>query len=832
MSLTKKTWIASLIASSTTMFAAPHNLNGALATGGSLPTVVSLQQARSQLHAPAYTAQQRQLVADQAYFVISNLYVHHDLKIKDFGPSADAVSRLKDIKARAAGLKDDDFQNALQLVFRDLHDNHTNYGAPLPLACSYVISPMSFRDIVENGKVKIVFQHLTRITKDLPGDHQKAKPLDELIAIDGKPAKEFMQGIMADGMGATTPAQIVYGLMTHTIRPLAALPVPANDTITYTLQDSTGKAYDIKTNLYAIVNEPNCVAQTKKEMDDANLPKRVRFLSGDNTVVRDYKRFAEPEEIAPFDNDPLSEVAKIQDVDTGSGKLTYMQLASFMPTSSSVESIIQRVKEELVARRDSSMGIIIDVRQNGGGAIKLAEEMTQLFTPSSIQTMPVTLLPNDLNMKMFLNSNGGAQNGWTQDITDAIRAHAPLTKPRVLTTPSEANRLGQVWFKPVVVLTDAACYSACDLFAAAMQDHAAATIVGAHPSTGAGGANVMDVRSFRSVFSSMGNNNPFKALPQGQSMRVSWRQTVRVGKNKGALIEDRGVIPDVVINYTRADMDDKALSKVFVSGALAELKKLIPKYRSTIALGSTLRMNNGANAHWTEQVSGVESLDILSDGKLVKSVRATSAKQALDIALDIKGNMESKRFDVVGKAGGKVAFRVVRELFWRGDELKVGNDDIKEDFSGAQMKYFKTFVAQGKPEDAWQTVQGVLRVGKGPKYNPSVVTEAFLPLDFSNTDLPAMFYFNTVMQTEDGMDIFSIMQRDTDTGEEKYLLTLDGTIDMKNQLMGFKIDTTKKHVEMVIEFESDENWNMAGPFVRALGIHMGDTNNIGPKPQI
>lgn len=823
MSLTSKSWIVSLLATSTSMFAAPHNLNGALGPAGATPAVVTLQKARSQLHAPAYTAQQRQLVADQAYFVLSNLYVHGALKIKDFGPSADGVSRLKDIKAKAATLSDDDFHTAMQLVFRDLRDNHTNYGAPLPLACSYVISPMSFRDVVENGKVKIIFQRLTRITKDIPGDHQKAKPLDELVAIDGKPAKEFMHAIMADGMGANTAASIVYGLMTHTIRPLAALPVPANDTITYTLQDSSGKTYDIKTNLYAIVNEPGCVAQTKKELDDGNVPKRRRILmTGENPIVTDYKRFAEPEEIAPFANDPLSEVAKIQDFETGANKITYMQLATFMPKASSVESIVQRVKEELIARRDSSHGIIIDIRQNGGGAIKLAEELTQLFTPSMIQTMPVTLLPTEINKQTFLTSNGGAQNGWTQDIAEAIRARAPLTKPRVLTTPSEANRLGQVWFKPVVVLTDGACYSACDLFAAAMQDHGAALIVGSHPSTGAGGANVMDVRNFRSVFSSLGAGNPFKALPQGQSMRVSWRQTVRVGKNSGALIEDRGVVPDVVINYARSDIDEKTPSKAFMLAALTELKKMIPKFRGNIDLASTLRMDNGAPAHWSEEVSGIDTLDILSDGKVVKTIRVNSKSQKVDIGLDIKGNMENKRFDVVGRAGGKIAFRVVRELFWRGDEFKVGDDGMKEDFSGAQMKYFKTFVAEGKPEeDAWQTTKGVLRVGKGPTYRPSVVSEAFLSLDFSNTDLPAIFYFNAVLQTEDGMDILSVIQRDTETGEERYLATLDGTIDMKNQLAGFPIDTTKKHVEMVIEFESDENWNMSGPFIRAMGIHMG-----------
>lgn len=826
MKLRSTALIVSFLAASgsSMLFAAPRTKNRRTASADSL-TVTTLKDARPQLHAPAYTAQERQLVADQAYFLLSNTYVHRDLKIKEFGPSADAIARLKDIKAKASSMNDDEFHTAMQLIFRDLHDHHTNYIAPLPLACSYVISPMSFRDVVENNQLKLVFQRLTRIGEQVPGEHHNAKPLDELVAVNGIPLKgqgskagSFIKDLLANSMGANTSAELVYGLMTHTVRNLSELPVPADDTIVYTLQDSAGKTYDIHANYYAIVNEPNCVKAAKKQLSE-DLPPRVRFVRGEeNTVVRDYKRFAEPEVIAPFSDDPLSEVGGIQDVKVSQGSLTYLRLESFMPENASVESIVQRIKEELIARRDSSLGLLIDIRQNGGGAIKLAEELTQLFTPAVIQPMPVSLLPTQVNLDMFVKSNGGSQNGWSQDVTTAMRSGARLTSPRVLTTPSEANRFGQVWFKPVVVMTDAACYSACDLFAAAMQDHAAATIVSAYPTTGAGGANVMDARYFRAVFA--GGNNPFKALPEGQGMRVSWRQTVRTGKNAGKLIEDRGVLSDVRIPYTRADLSEKTPSVNFLSASARELLKLVPSYKSSIKLASSVRMNNGDTAHWSEQVAGVSSIDVMLDGKLVKSFPVTSNSRGgnVDIVLDgIKGNWENKRFDVVGKVSGKTAFRVVRELFWRGEEIKV-TGSFQDQFEGNTPKYVKTFVSQGSQDDRWQVANHMLRVGKGPKYNSSVVTEAFMPLDLSNVNGNAVFFFNAALQSEDGMDIFSIIQRDTETGEEKYFTTLDGVFDMKDQLMGFPIDSNKKHVEMVFVFESDENWNMIGPIVRVMGV--------------
>lgn len=777
--------------------------------------VVKLKDARNELRAPAYTAEERKTMAEQALLFLENMYVHRELKIQDFGVAADPIPRLKDMVNKATTLKDDEFHEAMQKIFRDLHDLHTNYGAPLPLGCSYVIAPLAFRDVVDNGTSKILFERLTRITEKLPGEHKNAKPLDELVAVNGQPIAAYMETVRNESAGANVDAMTVFGLMNLTIRSLAELPVPKEDTITYTLKGAQGN-YDIKADLFAVVNEESCVAQTTGNEQKKRLRMDLSGTDMENPTIRIWRKYVAPQRATPFADDPLNEIAQVADLDTPAGKITMVQLFTFMPEQSSIEALVHRMKDVLAQRQEKSEGLIIDIRSNGGGAVKLAEELVQIFTPARVEPMPVRFLPNELNLQMFLKSNDGNENGWSQDIRDAMQTHNKYTAPRVLTTVNEANRFGQVWFKPVVVLTDGACYSACDLFAAGMQDHAAATIIGTHAATGAGGANVMEYGAFRAVFGGDISGNPFKELPGHQSMRVSWRQTLRVGKNAGKLIENAGITPDILIRNTTADIATGE-SRELMRSIHAEIKKMLPRYKSKTALASSLRINNGDIATWSEDVKGIDSLEVSLDGKILKTIDVDVAGEKVEIKLDdVKGTWENKKFDVVGKIQDKIAFRVVRELYWRGSDIKLTSSGIKENFR-SELKFLKTFVAQGSTADAWQTANGTLRVGKGPNYSPNIVTEAFFPLDVSDVREEIGLLIDFSLESEEGMDTMSILVRDPDTGRETYLYTLDGVLALSSPVL-LPIPHNGKRVEVVLEFESDENWNMKGPIVKTLGV--------------
>ena len=57
------------------------------------------------------------------------------------------------------------------------------------------------------------------------------------------------------------------------------------------------------------------------------------------------------------------------------------------------------------------------------------------------------------------------------------------------TSDEAATNMGQAYLKPVGVLNNGNCYSACDLFSALMQDSEAATIFSHDGKSGGGGAN-------------------------------------------------------------------------------------------------------------------------------------------------------------------------------------------------------------------------------------------------------------------------------------------------------------------------------------------------------
>jgi C-terminal processing protease CtpA/Prc len=107
----------------------------------------------------------------------------------------------------------------------------------------------------------------------------------------------------------------------------------------------------------------------------------------------------------------------------------------------------------------------------------------------------------------------------------------------------------------LVLVTDALCYSATDIFASGFQDHKLGKIVGIHGNTGAGGANVWTHTLLHHLTSQAdGSSKYFRPLPYGANFRVAVRRTLRVGPNAGIPLEDLGVKPDVVHHMTKQDL--------------------------------------------------------------------------------------------------------------------------------------------------------------------------------------------------------------------------------------------------------------------------------------
>jgi hypothetical protein len=116
-------------------------------------------------------------------------------------------------------------------------------------------------------------------------------------------------------------------------------------------------------------------------------------------------------------------------------------------------------------------------------------------------------------------------------------------------TPGE-----QAYQGPVVLIVDANCYSASEMFAAGMQDNRLACVIGTHKQTGGGGAVLWSDERIAKDCADRDLRGRLGPLPGGASFDIAVLRTTRAGDRAGVAVEDMGVIAEQVHELTRRDV--------------------------------------------------------------------------------------------------------------------------------------------------------------------------------------------------------------------------------------------------------------------------------------
>jgi hypothetical protein len=263
-----------------------------------------------------------------------------------------------------------------------------------------------------------------------------------------------------------------------------------------------------------------------------------------------------------------------------------------------------------------SDGLILDVRGNGGGYVYVAEALLQVFTPRRIQPEPTQFISSPVTAALCEKVKD--LSAWSDSISESIETGALYSAAIPLygdDSDEAVNETGQLYHGPVVLVTDALCYSATDTFAAGFQDHQIGTVLGVDDNTGAGGANVWELTAIMADWP----DGPFKPLPAGARFRVALRRTLRVGKRWGGQpVEDLGIIPDYRYQMTRRDLLESNADLMEKAGEL--LAQGTPR-----TLDVTVTSSDSSAAQLAVETAALTSLDIYVDGRPV-----TTAVKVLD----------------------------------------------------------------------------------------------------------------------------------------------------------------------------------------------------------
>jgi hypothetical protein len=342
----------------------------------------------------------------------------------------------------------------------------------------------------------------------------------------------------------------------------------------------------------------------------------------------------------------MPQVFRARSVTTSSGTFGHIRIFTFsVDDEDAFVSEFIRLIEQL-----PDNGLIVDVRGNGGGLIFASEFTLQTLTPRPIQPEPVQFINTPLNLQICRkhkdNPAGIDLGPWFPSMDQAVETAATFSNAFPISPADRANAIGQRYHGPVVLITDARCYSATDIFAAGFQDHGIGPILGVDDDTGAGGANVwtQDLLEKLLELPAPDASTPYKPLPRGAGMRVAIRRTLRVGSLAGTPVEDLGVRPNERHHLTRNDVLGDNADLLHHAG---ELLVAMPVHK--LVVGVNWDRAGSLRVHL--EVDNLDRADVFVDGRPRASVDLTGPKAEATIP----GLPEATSVRVEGYLKGELA---------------------------------------------------------------------------------------------------------------------------------------------------------------------------------
>ncbi len=523
------------------------------------------------LNAPGYlTLHEKISIIDQAEVILDKAYVHLIQKNALYG--SNPVDKLRVLRNELLNNEEQRpeiaFHRNIIEIFNSLRDLHTVYQLPDPYASKVAFLPFFIEKYFEENIPRFVVSKIIgkqpsrSFTKGVEVTHWNGTPIQNAIAINGRKYS-----------GSNEIARLARGLDSLTFRPLSVMLPPEEEWITITYHTTNGKVLNkrfpwrVGSMAYLLKERAELQQAEGSVMDYAH---GYDYLS---EVVQGMKktffaRAVSPREAAlhkkgykrpgkDFLPTTLPFLFKAKKLKRKKNRVGYIRIYSFKHSSAEeMATEFQRLLSTF-----GTNNIIVDIRNNPGGSILAAEFILQTLTKKDITPQSAQFVNSDLTNYVCDNHSpsqvfeGLDLSRWARALRSIRNTGAeysvayPITPKKIMKTFKSGKDYR------CILITDALCYSASDIFAAGFQDYGVGRILGIDENTGAGGANVWSLSQLYGLTKDPeGQSQFFKPLPYGADFRVAIRRTLRSGTNAGIPLEDLGVIPDESHLLTKDDL--------------------------------------------------------------------------------------------------------------------------------------------------------------------------------------------------------------------------------------------------------------------------------------
>jgi Peptidase family S41 len=593
------------------------------------------------------TLAERRLLVDQALVLMEQNYAHLPLKVAMH--AVNPVQKLRVLRARlerqtlATMGPEWTFHAEMSEIFHSVRDLHTNYLLPAPFNGKIAYLPFLIEEYQATDGPRYVVAHLVQgfsAPSFGPGaeiTHWAGIPIRRAVDIN---ANRFA--------GSNLPARLARGVESLTIRALRIHLPPDEEFVTVGYVGLDGTARELREKWLVVDNlppiadadavTPGAAAQgLDLGADEVARARRILFaprsLAAEAVVRAEGRRRSSPGSATAVPAAAVQAgdvpttmpgVFRARTVTTPSGTFGHLRIFTF--SVNDPDAFVQEFARliELLPQN----GLIVDVRGNGGGHIFASEFALQTLTPRRVLPEPVQFINTPLNLNIVRkhkdNPVGIDLGPWFPSMEQATETGSVFSAAFPITPEDQANAIGQRYHGPVLLVTDARCYSATDIFAAGFQDHQIGPIIGVDDNTGAGGANVWTQALLKQLLEvPTPEATPYKTLPNQAGMRVSIRRTLRVGPQSGTPVEDLGIVPDVRHKLTKNDVLN---GNVDLFARAGQVLSAMPARKLLVTA-----TQSGPNLTVQLQVSNIDRADVYVDGRPRGSMNISGANASFAV---------------------------------------------------------------------------------------------------------------------------------------------------------------------------------------------------------
>ncbi|HUA58344.1 MAG TPA: S41 family peptidase [Verrucomicrobiae bacterium] len=608
------------------------------------PSIANLQTLPAFLaSAGQLTLDDQRLIVDQALDLLTEVYVHLPLKrsMHAIDPAQSLRLLQRQLDSATDPMKERLFHNLMIGVFVSLRDLHTNYILPDYFASYIAFLPFYLEEYWEGDQCHYV------VSKLMDGfNHPDLKPGAVVRYWNGIPIDRAVEINAEKNAGSNPDARHARGLQSMTLRPMS-MSLPPDEEWVIVGYEADGALKETRVDWQVYKPDPQNMAFAPPGSGSAVRTFGLDYLTESvrrakvhlfhrdvfekTSVLKESRTYGSAPTAAGIDTSTASSMPDILSFRSIDDQTGYLRIYSFAPPDDRMDpgEFVDKFVAEVVRILGllPKNGLILDVRGNGGGVITAGERLLQLFTPRRIEPEPFSFI-NTPTTRTLVDEYDELKV-WGSSIDQAVETGAAYSQGFPLTSPDDANAIGQVYQGPVVLITNALIYSTTDIFSAGFQDHAIGPVLGTAGNTGAGGANVWDYSYVQMALPDL-----FKPLPKGVSMRAAVRRSTRVGSMSGMPLEDLGVIPDAPVHkMTRNDIFQSNVDLISQAVELLRRRKL---YSLTGAVeAGALKI----------QSQGVTRVDVYLNGRPALSVDVKDGPTATTLAPSAGAKVVLQGFD-------------------------------------------------------------------------------------------------------------------------------------------------------------------------------------------